>query len=72
MIKFGDYDQDLAGYGNVKYNTKFLNNDLELSTGGMFRFKSRTSLFDSYLLRCQLNYEMLSRLPKDINRKIIA
>jgi outer membrane cobalamin receptor len=44
-------DQDIAGYGNIKYKEKLFGHDLELTTGGMFRFKNRTSFFDSYRLR---------------------
>ncbi len=44
-------DQDLAGYGNIYHNTKLFKHKLELSAGGMYRAKSRTSVFDSYRLR---------------------
>lgn len=44
-------DQDIAGYGNLIHKTNLFNHALELSTGGMFRMKTRTSVFDSYELR---------------------
>lgn len=44
-------DQDIAGYANLKYKTSLFQFPLELSTGGMFRFKDRTSFYDSYRLR---------------------
>lgn len=44
-------DQDIAGYANLKHKTNLFNFPLELTAGGMFRFKERTSFFDSYRLR---------------------
>jgi len=44
-------DQDIAAYGNLVHKTKLFKHSIELSTGGMVRFKSRTSVFDSYRLR---------------------
>jgi hypothetical protein len=44
-------DQDIAGYGNTYYKTTLFKMPLELSAGGMFRMKTRTSVFDSYLIR---------------------
>jgi hypothetical protein len=44
-------DQDLAGYANLIHKTTLFKLPLELSTGGMVRYKSRTSYFDSYRLR---------------------
>jgi hypothetical protein len=44
-------DRDIAGYANLKHKTELFSFPLELSTGGMFRFKNRTSFFDSYRIR---------------------
>jgi len=44
-------DQDLAGYANLIHKNALFNMPLELSAGGMFRLKARTSLFESYRLR---------------------
>ena len=57
-------DQDLAGYGNIKYTPNFFV-PLELSTGGMVRFKSRTSVFDEYLLRTSPLFQTWSGSPYD-------
>ena len=58
-------DQDLAGYGNIKYSPKFIGLPLELSTGGMVRFKNRTSVFDEYLLRTSPLFQEWSGTPFD-------
>lgn len=58
-------DQDFAGYGNVKYSPKFVGLPLELSTGGMVRFKNRTSVFDEYLLRTSPLFQEWSGTPFD-------
>lgn len=44
-------DQDYAGYGNIVYSPKVFGKKLELSTGGMYRMKTRTSNYDEYLFR---------------------
>jgi outer membrane cobalamin receptor len=44
-------DQDIAGYANLKHKTELFSFPLELSAGGMFRFKNRTSFFDAYRVR---------------------
>lgn len=44
-------DQDLAGYVNTNYNIDLSNIRLEISAGGMYRYKDRRNDFNSYLLR---------------------
>ncbi len=58
-------DQDLAGYGNISYKPSFMPIPIEFSTGGMVRFKSRTSIFDSYLLRTSPLFQEWSGTPQD-------
>lgn len=48
-------DQDLAGYLNATWATRFASLPMELSAGGMYRFKDRDNTFNSYLLRLSPN-----------------
>jgi outer membrane receptor protein involved in Fe transport len=44
-------DRDKAAYLNFTYSPKLFGTDVDFSTGGMFRDKDRTSIYDSYSLR---------------------
>lgn len=44
-------DEDKAGYLNIKYFAKAGNGKVELSTGGLYRDKIRSSYFNEYLFR---------------------
>jgi len=58
-------DQDVAGYGNLKYAPKFIGLPLDLMAGGMIRLKNRTSVFDEYLLRTSPLFQEWSGSPFD-------
>jgi outer membrane cobalamin receptor len=44
-------DQDLAGYGNLRYQETISGVPTEFTVGGMYRHKNRTSVFDEHILR---------------------
>jgi hypothetical protein len=44
-------DRDKAAYLNFAYSPKLFGTEVEFSTGGMFRDKDRTSIYDTYSLR---------------------
>lgn len=44
-------DEDKAGYLNINYNLKIEQSTLNLSTGGMYRDKKRTSFYNEYTFR---------------------
>ena len=48
-------DRDLAGYGNLVYNQRIANRDVEFSLGGMYRHKTRNAYYDTYSLGTQSN-----------------
>lgn len=48
-------DRDMAGYLNTQYSTQIASLPIELSAGGMYRFKDRENTFNSYLLRLSPN-----------------
>ncbi|MFM1899141.1 MAG: hypothetical protein RL577_1381, partial [Bacteroidota bacterium] len=43
-------DQDFALYLNNQYSTRWLNGEVELSAGGLMRFKDRANAFDAYTM----------------------
>ena len=43
-------DQDLAGYGNLKYTPKIGNQVVEFSLGGLYRHKTRSAYYQTYTL----------------------
>jgi outer membrane cobalamin receptor len=44
-------DQDIAGYANLRHERRFFGLETQLAVGGMYRHKTRSNAFDSYLLR---------------------
>lgn len=43
-------DQDKSAYLNIKYDAKIFGADMEFSTGGLYRTKTRTSFYNAYTL----------------------
>jgi outer membrane receptor protein involved in Fe transport len=44
-------DRDIAGYVNFTYPVTFLDNTLEISTGGLYRDKQRVNFYNNYTLQ---------------------
>lgn len=48
-------DQDLAGYGNLTYKPTILHHDVEFTTGGLYRYKTRTNYNNSYSMQADVS-----------------
>ena len=44
-------DQDLAGYANLSYKPTIFHHDVEFTTGGLYRYKTRDNYFAKYDLQ---------------------
>jgi outer membrane receptor protein involved in Fe transport len=47
-------DQDLAGYGNLTYKPTIFHHDVEFTTGGMYRYKTRTNYDNEYAMQANV------------------
>ena len=47
-------DQDLAGYGNLTYKPTILHHDVEFTTGGLYRYKTRTNYNNEYAMQASV------------------
>ncbi len=47
-------DQDLAGYGNLTYKPTIFHHDVEFTTGGLYRYKTRTNYNNEYGLQANV------------------
>jgi TonB-dependent receptor len=47
-------DQDLAGYGNLTYKPTIFHHDVEFTTGGMYRYKTRTNYDNEYAMQASV------------------
>lgn len=44
-------DQDLAGYANLSYKPTIFHHEVEFTTGGLYRYKTRTNYYNNYSLQ---------------------
>ena len=47
-------DQDLAGYGNLTYKPMIFHHDVEFTTGGLYRYKTRTNYDNEYAMQANV------------------
>jgi len=47
-------DQDLAGYGNLTYSPHIFGRDVEFTTGGLYRYKTRNDYNNEYALQANV------------------
>ncbi len=48
-------DQDLAGYANLTYKPTIFRHDVELTTGGMYRYKTRDNYNNDYAMQANVS-----------------
>jgi hypothetical protein len=48
-------DQDLAGYGNLTYKPTIFHHDVEFTTGGLYRYKTRTNYNNEYDMQANVS-----------------
>jgi hypothetical protein len=44
-------DQDLAGYANLSYKPTIFYHEVEFTTGGLYRYKTRTNYYNNYSIQ---------------------
>ncbi|HTI89689.1 MAG TPA: TonB-dependent receptor [Puia sp.] len=59
-------DQDLAGYGNISYKPTLFHREVEFTTGGLYRYKTRNNYYNKYDLQSDTagNFHTIGAVPR--------